>query len=385
MPTMSVAGSRTVRRVVALGALAAVLGAGVMPALQPATTALAWHDDICWPGGRYTPDDFRQRFPIYDGNGRLTGYDEGKAEQAYFDFQQSTPGAVFVNGNDACPTFPTATPTTPPTATPTTLPTSTPTATNTPTTAPSPTATSTVVPPPPPPGDTPPTKTPAPTATSTTPPAPTTPPASPTTAPPTATSPAPVPSATAMGTVPPQPTGTSVPQDEPKPSGPDQTVIWVCLQRPPSAENPTGRMEFPIKRDESGRYRDQWVNFDARGYPIEGPCPAPATPTATATATRVPPTATAVPPTPTAQPTVQPTVVAGTPLIAFEPAPVAEVSEVVVAEAPPAPEEAEPPVVIVAEATPVAVPVVAADLYCLVNANLPECRPSTQTSGLGRG
>jgi hypothetical protein len=369
MPTLSIAGSRTVRRVVALGALAAVLGAGVMPALQPATTALAWHDDICWPGGRYTPDDFRQRFPIYDGNGQLTGYDEGKAEQAYFDFQQSTPGAVFVNGNDACPTFPTATPTTPPTATPTTLPTSTPTATNTPTTAPSPTATSTAVPPPPPPGDTPPTKTPAPTATSTTPPAPTTPPASPPAAPPTATP---------AGTVPPQPTGTRGPQDEPQPSGPDQTVIWVCLQRPPSAENPTGRMEFPIKRDESGRYRDQWVTFDARGYPIEGPCPAPATPTATATATAtrvpptataVPPTATAVPPTPTAQPTAQPTVVAGTPLLVREEP--AEVSEVIVVEATPA---------VIVEA-----PVVTADLYCLVNADLPECRPSTQTSGLGRG
>ena len=160
-----------------------------------------------------------------------------------------------------------------------------------------------------------------------------------------------------------------MPQDEPKPSGPDQTVIWVCLQRPPSAENPTGRMEFPIKRDESGRYRDQWVNFDARGYPIEGPCPAPATPTATATATRVPPTATRVPPTPTAQPTVQPTVVAGTPLLVREEP--AEVSEVLVVEATPA---------VIVEA-----PVVTADLYCLVNPDLPECRPSTQTSGLGRG
>jgi hypothetical protein len=374
MPITRIAGSRTVRRVVALGAIAAVLGAGVMPTLQPATTALAWHDDICWPGGRYTPDDFRHRFPIYDSNGQLTGYDEGKAEQAYFDFQQNTPGAVFVNGNDACPVFPTATPTTPPTATPTTPPASTPTI------APSPTATSTVVPPP----DASPTKTPAPTATSTTPPAPTTPPASPTTVPPTATSPAPAPSATAMSTASPQPTSTGVPQDEPKSSGPDQTVIWVCLQRPPSAENPTGRTEFPIKRDESGRYRDQWVNFDARGYPIEGPCPPAPTATATATATRVPATATTVPPTPTAQPTV----VAGTPLIVFQPAPVAEVSEVVVAEAPAAPEEVEVPVVIVAEAAPAPVadvPVVTADMYCLVNADLPECRPSTQTSGLGRG
>ena len=107
-------------------------------------------------------------------------------------------------------------------------------------------------------------------------------------------------------------------------------MIWVCLQRPLSAENPSGRMEFPIKRDESGRYRDQWVNFDARGYPIEGPCrPAPtATATVTATATRASATATAVPPTPTARTADRP---ADRPADRRRrhPATVAEVSEVV--------------------------------------------------------
>src|SRR5262245_36991051 len=113
------AGPRTVRRVATLAFLAAVLGAGVLPALEPAPPALAWHDDICYPGGRLTPDDFRHQFPVYDASGQLTGYDEGKAEQAYFDFQKNTPGAVFVNGDDACAIVPTATPPTPPTATPT--------------------------------------------------------------------------------------------------------------------------------------------------------------------------------------------------------------------------------------------------------------------------
>jgi hypothetical protein len=166
-------------------------------------------------------------------------------------------------------------------------------------------------------------------------------------------------------------------------------VIWVCLQRPPSAENPTGRMEFPIKRDESGRYRDQWVNFDARGYPIEGPCPAAPTATATATATRAPATATAVPPTATAvpaTPTALPTVVASAAPIVWEAVPVFSVSEVVTTEVSEAPEVIETPVQIIVQAAPVGeAPATVADMYCLVNADLPECRPSVQTSGLGRG
>jgi hypothetical protein len=62
-------------------------------------------------------------------------------------------------------------------------------------------------------------------------------------------------------------------------------------------------MEFPIKRDETSRYQDQWVNFDQRGYPVEGPCPT-ATPTHTSTPTHPPTFST---PTPTATNTATPT------------------------------------------------------------------------------
>lgn len=121
---------------------------------------------------------------------------------------------------------------------------------------------------------------------------------------PTATPSPPAPSASTAvpqtsPVLPTSPSTPSVPSQQG--SGPDQTVIWVCLQRPPSQESPTGRAMFPIKRDESGRYLDQWVTFDARGYPVEGPCPASMS-TPTGTATSVTPRAPSTP-TPIATPT----------------------------------------------------------------------------------
>lgn len=59
---------------------------------------------------------------------------------------------------------------------------------------------------------------------------------------------------------------------------------------------------FPIKRDETGRYRDQWVNFDARGRTVEAGCPPEATATAPAT-----PTATRQPSSPPSPPPSTPT------------------------------------------------------------------------------
>ena len=80
---------------------------------------------------------------------------------------------------------------------------------------------------------------------------------------------------------------------------------------------------FPIHRDEAPRYRDQWVNFDQRGYPVEGLCPT-ATSTPTPGSTPRPPTtsASSATPTPTSAPaTSTPTSTSGPPT---ETAPVVE-------------------------------------------------------------
>ena len=60
--------------------------------------------------------------------------------------------------------------------------------------------------------------------------------------------------------------------------------------------------------------------------------------------------------------------------------PDASVSEVVVTDV------SETPTLIITRTVPVEdFPTTVADLYCLVNADMPECRPSTQPSGPGRG